>query len=405
MATKSAFSAFKPGGSVYRSYTVNALRLLMKLHDRGLPADRMPSARAKRIFKNWDREMLERYVSSNGTELPHDQICQLRTPDPLEPKTVDGVAPEHRLADDELVQFYRDGYLKPFKAFDPDYIAAFGERLLERRKQPSRVYPGGDPDRDRHLEMPEMMRLICHPAITDRCAQLLGPDLLAWRSQVFNKPPGNTPVGWHQASTYMFEESFDEPSVFPRDRDELFMLTVWIPCQPSTRENGCLKVYSGSARERTKYMRLGGDVGFHAVNYEPTYEVPEDRVHYVTMEPGEVLIFTERAIHGSDPNGSGKTRLAFNFRVVPTDVQVYSPDKKVHRAAQMNRTYDLANWRPVVIRGTDEAKANRSVPASEYDGGGVPGEPDRDAGASGETRDEAATESLVDAGGLTVAAT
>ena len=368
MATKSALSTFKPGGGAFRAFSTVAMRGIKATDALGIPAAAMPSKRLKGIRKYWNREMMDRYIASGGTELPHDEMCQLRRPDPLVPK-VDGVAPEHRLATEDLDHFYTNGYLKPFKVFSKEEITDFGKRLLERCEGPSEVYPGGDPHRDRHLEMPDMMRLIAHPAIVDRCAQLLGPDLLTWRSQLFHKPPGKGPVGWHQATTYMFEEEFGEPSVFPPDLNDLFMLTVWIPVDPSTRENGCMKIDTSSTTQRTRWMKLGGDVGFHAVNYGPCYDVKEEDVHYVPMEPGEVLIFTERAIHGSDKNVSNGNRMAFNFRVVPTDVQIYYPGKKVHRASQMNMTYDLKNWRPVVIRGEDRVKVNDSAPWTDYAGG------------------------------------
>ena len=373
MATKSALSTFQPGGTVHRAYTTAWVRGLLAADRLGLPPRLMPHKRLRDIRRYWSREMMERFVASGGTELPHDQICQLRTPDPLVPKATD-VAEENRLSTEDLKAFYRTGFLAPFKAFEPDAMRDFGRRLLERCDRDSAVYPGGDPHRDRHLEMPEMMRLIAHPAITDRLAQLLGPDLIAWRSQLFHKPPGNNPVGWHQASTYMFEEEFGEPSVFPPNLDDLFMLTVWIPADPSTRANGCLKIDTGSARERTRWMRLGGDVGFHAVKYQPCYEVREDDVRYIEMEPGEVLIFSERAVHGSDANRSDRNRMAFNFRVVPTDVQVYRPGKRFHKASQMNRVYDLKNWRPVVIRGVDTVRKNESAPWTDYAGADpVPG--------------------------------
>ena len=367
MATKSSFRPLQPGGPAHRAISTAVMRGLLAADQVGWPRSLTPFKRFRGIRQYWNQEMMERYIASRGTELPHDEICQLRTPDPLVAKTND-VAPEHELSRDDLADFYRHGYLKPFKAFEPEEIKAFGKRLLERCDRDSEVYPGGDPHRDRHLEMPEMMRLICHPAITDRLAQLLGPNLITWRSQLFHKPPGNNPVGWHQASTYMFEEEFGQPSVFPPDVNDLFMLTVWIPADPSTRENGCLKIDTKSAREKTRWMRLGGDVGFHAVNYGPCYEVDEKDVHYIEMEPGEVLIFTERAIHGSDANRSGRNRMAFNFRVVPTDVQVYYPGKRFHKASQMNRVYDLTNWRPVVIRGTDTVRKNESVPWTDYAG-------------------------------------
>ena len=368
MATKTALSTFKPGGAAFRAFSTAAMRGIKATDALGVPASAMPSKKLKGIRKYWNREMMDRYIKSGGTELPHDEMCQLKVPDPLVPKA-DDVAPENKLSEDDLRYFYTNGYLKPFKVFEPEEIKDFGRRLLELCDRDSGVYPGGDPHRDRHLEMPDMTRLIAHPAITDRCAQLLGPNLLTWRSQLFHKPPGKGPVGWHQATTYMFEEEFGEPSVFPPDKDELFMLTVWIPADPSTRENGCLKVDTSSTTERTRWMKLGGDVGFHSVNYGPCYEVKEEDVHYVTMEPGEVLIFTERAVHGSDKNLSDGNRMAFNFRVVPTDVQVYYPGKKFHKSSQMDRVYDLKNWRPVVIRGEDTVKVNESVPWQDYAGG------------------------------------
>ena len=357
----------QPGGAAHRALSTNVMRSVLAAERLGLPHALTPSKRLKDIRRYWTEEMMRRFISSRGTELPHDEICRLRTPDPLVSKA-DDVAPENRLSAGELADFYRHGYLQPFKVFEPEEMRDFGRRLLARCDRDSEVYPGGDPHRDRHLEMPEMMRLIAHPAITDRCAQLLGPDLITWRSQLFHKPPGDNPVGWHQATTYMFEEEFGKPSVFPPDVNDLFMLTVWIPADPSTRKNGCLKVDTSSVTERTRWMRLGGDVGFHAVNYGPCYEVDEADVHYVEMEPGEVLIFMERAIHGSDANRSNANRMAFNFRVVPTDVQVYHPGKRFHKSSQMNRVYDLKNWRPVVIRGTDTVRKNESVPWTEYAG-------------------------------------
>src|SRR3954471_15153068 len=63
-------------------------------------------------------------------------------------------------------------------------------------------------------------------SITERCAQLLGPDLLVWRSQYFYKGPKSPAIQWHQASTFMVED-YQDPGIFPPDRSEVFQLTVW----------------------------------------------------------------------------------------------------------------------------------------------------------------------------------
>ena len=87
-----------------------------------------------------------------------------------------------------------------------------------------------------------------HPAITERCAQLLGPDLLVWRSQYFYKGPKSPAIQWHQASTFMVED-YQDPGIFPPDRSEIFQLTVWVAIDDATPERGCLQFRSRHARQ------------------------------------------------------------------------------------------------------------------------------------------------------------
>ena len=356
---------FKTGGLGFRLATSAFMPVLYLADLLHIPPSLMPTRKMRGVRKYWTREMIANYMTSLGTKLPHDQLCVLKPPKGFRPKVAD-VAPENRMSDEDVEEFYRNGYVKPFDVFTPEEMTEFGRELLELREKPSTIY-GFKADRDRHLEFPDMMRMMAHPAITDRLAQLLGPDLVAWRSQIFHKPPGNNPVGWHQASTYMFEEGFGEPTVFPPDLSELFMLTVWIPADPSTRQNGCLKIETGTAMEQIRWMRLGGSVGFHAVNYYPDYEVDESKVHYIEMTPGQAVIFAERTIHGSEANKTDRNRLAFNFRVVPSHVRVYHPGKKVHHSSQMAEDYDLSKWEPVLIRGTDPG-VNNAVRWEKYGG-------------------------------------
>ena len=90
------------------------------------------------------------------------------------------------------------------------------------------------------------------------------------------------------------------------------------------------------------------------------------KVNYVEMKQGQVLIFSERTIHSSDANTTDSNRLAFNFRVVPSHVQVYYPGKKEHVSGQMEQTFDLADWRSVQIRGNDDSGPNHTAPWQDY---------------------------------------
>jgi len=297
--------------------------------------------------------MQRKYILTVGKILPHDEPCKL-TKIVYEPKV--RVEKQYKLSEKDIEEFYTNGFMKPFTVFDPQEIKELGKQLLEHRKHVNPIY-GQITDRDWHLAVPEMLLAMKHPAIIERLAQLLGPNLLAWRSQIFYKPPGGKTITWHQASTYLFEEGFTKQLLIPPDINELFMLTIWIPCDPVTIENGCLQFIKNSLRGGIKNMKLGGSVGFDSVNFSPDYEVDPNDIQNVEMDLGQVLIFSERTIHGSPPNNSDRNRFAFNYRVTPTNVKAY-PDpnnrkqhKESHKATQMAEKYDLANWSTTLLRG------------------------------------------------------
>src|SRR5207248_2286904 len=76
------------------------------------------------------------------------------------------------------------------------------------------------------------------PAITDRIASLLGPDLKLYQDQVFMKPPGvGSRQPYHQ----------DQPWGFQIDPPEL-MVTCWLALDDVTLENGCMRVLPGTHR-------------------------------------------------------------------------------------------------------------------------------------------------------------
>ncbi|MHC5024834.1 MAG: phytanoyl-CoA dioxygenase family protein [Planctomycetota bacterium] len=322
-----------------------------------LPSRALPPGPLRSVDRHWTRRMVRDFLRSGGARLPVDQPCALQPPDRFPPRAE--VEPAHRLTEPEIRRFYSDGFLPPFDVFDDEAVRTLRETLMETRGRASAVY-GFVTDRDRHLDTPAMLEAMAHPAITDRLAQLLGPDLVCWRSQIFCKPPGGAAIQWHQASTYMMEDSFLAPVLVPRNRDRLFQLTVWIPLVRVTRSNGCLRFLTGS-QDRMHTIRLGGRSGFYEASYAFECDIDEDRVVDVEMGPGQALIFSERTVHGSDANETDQPRLAFNYRVVTPEVEVYPGPKLEHEAVHMGEKYDLRQWRAVILRGDETCGDERTV--------------------------------------------
>jgi len=339
-----------------------ALAALRAYQASGLPVRFWPRD-IKAILRNWDPRMFDRLIRSGLTSAYIDQPCEFRRPARVEPKAE--VAPEHRLSHEQLRSFYDRGFVGPFDVFTPAQMRDFRSDLLEIEQSASSTYGFVTP-RDRHFEMPRLWYYMRSPAVTDRIAQLLGPDLLCWRSQIFYKGPGSPAIQWHQASTFMVED-YQDPALFPADRNELFQITAWIAVDESTTDNGCLRFAAGT-HDRIRPIRFGGKEGFYHAQFALEFDEAEAEIVEVPCKPGQMILFTERCIHGSAPNRTDRHRLAFNLRATPTNVAVY-PGKKYYRSVYNGGKYHLDKWGVAVLRGEDRHQLSRTIPAEALERG------------------------------------
>ena len=239
---------------------------LMAYKALGLPKKILPRA-LRSIATHWDYSMFGVLIQSGIKRAYIDQPCEFRMPMSFEPKV--SVKPEYQLDEKQIQQFCEDGFLGPLDAFTAEEMAGFRRDLLATASTLSETNGVVTP-RDRHFEMPRLWDHMQSPAITERVAQLLGPDLLCWRSQVFYKGPHSPAIQFHQASTFMVEDYLD-PALFPPNRDEIFQLTVWVAVDDATPENGCLQFVRGS-HEKMRTIKFGGEEGFYKANFSLEFD-------------------------------------------------------------------------------------------------------------------------------------
>jgi non-heme Fe2+,alpha-ketoglutarate-dependent halogenase len=307
----------------------------------------------KAIVTNWDVRVFWVLISSGLTRAYIDQPCEFTMPDSCEPKVK--VEPKFQLTEKQIRKFYEDGFIGPLDAFSPEEMADFRQDMLEAEKSVCKTYNFVTP-RDRHFEMPRLWGYMKHPAITERLAQLLGPDLLVWRTQMFHKPPKAPAIQFHQASTFMVED-YQDPALHPANRNDVFQLTAWIAVDDATHENGCLDfIRGGHSSMRT--IKFGGEEGFYNAAYTLEFDRQNSEVVRVPCKAGQFIIFMERCIHGSAANTTDRHRLAFNLRAIPTNVAVY-PQKKYYRSVYNGGKYFLDNWGVALLRGQDKYKLSR----------------------------------------------
>ncbi|MCA9690693.1 MAG: phytanoyl-CoA dioxygenase family protein [Nannocystaceae bacterium] len=358
----------------------------------------LPARMRERLPLGWTWPMFREAITSLGrrfyVDIPHDMEI------PAQPAPACEVEPAYRLSAEELASFYRDGFLGPIDVFTPAEMVTLREELVEvMERRESEVYPlapgktefvrGPIPEsavrsaiqtRDRYIDCEPVWRIIAHKAITERLAQLLGPDLLVWRSQFYNKGPGAEALGWHSESCFLFDGAGRVPALEPRAPAELFQITVWMAVDDADRENGCMHFLPGSHRSmqpltlvKPPTLRPGEEVAWWHVTRSLTADVPwgdqfpipqryydEGLVAAMPLRAGQCVLFTERATHASPPNLSQRRRLGVNFRVVRGDVAVNRQlDFADFRSIQAR--FSLERWGTIPLRGPS-ATTNRVVP-------------------------------------------
>lgn len=145
-----------------------------------------------------------------------------------------------------------------------------------------------------------------HPGLIDVARQLIGDDIILWGTTLFGKPAKKgkeTP--WHQDGEYY--------PIRP-----LEVLTIWIPLEDVTEENGPMRFIPGSHKAHTLFSHswVEGD--------DKTINLVCDSEHFdeTTAEPlllraGQVSFHDVYMIHGSKPNRTDKARPAFIVRLMP----------------------------------------------------------------------------------------
>ena len=219
-----------------------------------------------------------------------------------------------RLTPSQVEQFRNEGYyIYKDQVFSPDKFASlknYFEGLL--KELPGEVRP--ESMDVPHFAHPELFKWLFDDEVLDLVEPILGPDIALFSSHFICKPKGNGKrVPWHEDSAYW------KGMIDPVD-----VVTVWLAIDPSSLENGCMKVIP-----RTHLTGKKGFSDYDAVdtvkNVFPTeiIKVQRDESKAVALElqPGQASLHDGKLMHGSDPNTSNVRRCGYTMRYMSTRVK------------------------------------------------------------------------------------
>jgi ectoine hydroxylase-related dioxygenase (phytanoyl-CoA dioxygenase family) len=159
--------------------------------------------------------------------------------------------------------------------------------------------------------VPKLHQTRCFKNALEVARQILGPEARCFFDlSILKVPRIGAATPWHQ------DEAFRDPSFESRE------LTVWVPLQEVTTENGCLQFIPGS--------HLAPVLEHRSANNDPTSQavecigaIDENTAVACPLKPGGATLHGPRTLHRSSPNLSAVARFTYimTFGVTPVPVK------------------------------------------------------------------------------------
>lgn len=227
--------------------------------------------------------------------------------------TLTGVSPDQ-------VRFYQEeGYLKIGRIFTRGEIETLREHV---DGMIAALPPGRRPESmDRpHFDDPWLFRYLADPRVLDVVEAFIGPDVVLWSSHFISKPAGDgLAVPWHTDGAY-----------WGNRLQPMEVMTIWLAVDPSTTENGCMRVMPGSHRKVAAAMHEyeNVDTQSHVFGFRlPPHLLDTENVVDLELEMGEAHIHDAWTIHGSEANRSNLRRCGYTMRYMPAHVYHTDPER------------------------------------------------------------------------------
>ena len=141
---------------------------------------------------------------------------------------------------------------------------------------------------------------ICHNTkILDAVEGIIGKNILVAGSTLFIKEPDHKGfVSWHQDAKYIGFEPYN-------------WVTAWLAITDANEENGCMRMWAGSHKEKTKEHKETYDENNLLTRGQTVQDVPVESTIPNILKAGQLSLHHPMIVHGSGPNKTNKRRIGF----------------------------------------------------------------------------------------------
>ena len=224
-----------------------------------------------------------------------------------------GQTPAGQLSTVERRIYREQGLVRPAACLDESTVSMMRELLEETlaatpgTRPESLVCPHIEGSNGLSAEITGRWLDLCTRAeLVDLVADVLGPDIVLWGSQLFCKPARTgLEVPWHQDGHFW--------PIRP-----LATCTVWIAIDDVDAENGAMLFVPGSQRTRQLYAHEAQPSEESALDAQLVPEhVDLARAEVDALSAGALSLHDVYLVHGSKPNRSARRRAGYVIRYMP----------------------------------------------------------------------------------------
>eukprot|EP01052_Picozoa_sp_SAG31_P000062 SAG31_NODE_2_length_46263_cov_45.908043_32_plen_354_part_00 len=192
------------------------------------------------------------------------------------------------------------------------------------------------------------MGLARHPDILGMVQSVLGPDVILWGAQLFNKRAGDgLEVPWHQDGRYW---PIHPPAT----------CSVWVGIDDADEENGAMGWIPRSHATRRLFQHSTDNSDSLALNQVLDLRrasLREDEAKLNELEAGQFSLHDVFLVHNSNANRSARRRAGFVMRYMPCS-SVFDPE----RLPNGIRNSSAANFRRPICLCSGQPLANEAYP-------------------------------------------
>ena len=258
------------------------------------------------------------------------------------------------LSDKELKDYNDNGFVAPIDVLTLEEAEQIKKEIEHiEKKWPEELVGLGR--NNVHYISPTFDQVCHNSKILDAVESIIGKDILVGGTTLFIKDPDKKGfVSWHQDAKYIGFEPFN-------------WVTAWLAITDANEENGCMRMWSGSHKEKIKDHKDTYDQNNLLTRGQTVQDVPIEKTTPNILKAGQLSLHHPMIVHGSGPNKSNQRRIGFVIQsYIGTNVDQVLGKVFVQQARGKDKfKYHKHTKRPVELMGKKDIelknKANEEL--------------------------------------------